>query len=447
MNESAAGEYSRQLSLFPIEGVQHAERMHGLGSGYVVLCHKSESPAGRKVWKQKAIQAKALPDFLRYYYSETENVFVSQNRFFREARKAAFLGELDACWIDLDYYKDPALADMHPQAIVDDALFILEKERIPEPTLTISSGGGVYLVWLLEPTDLKSLPLWNDVQRHLVEVLKPLGSDPAAKPCTTVLRLPGTYNTKHKEPRRVEVLTDSPTVWDLEYFAREVLPDVPKKPAQVDSFNLAKAKKGTAFGKLGWNGATLWAGRYHDLLTLKSARWPDGIEAGYRDTFLFIAAVALSWVVEPRQIASEVKALARFCKGNWKDTDTAYAYQASVQRAIAAAKGEKLEYKGQQIDTRYRFKSSTIAGLLDVSTEEMEELGLRFVVNPERQRKLANQRLKVFRAKNTLEVHSCETGSETLYRGGASSVSDSSPWNALGVSRATYYRRKKDGNL
>ncbi|MFN9708317.1 MAG: helix-turn-helix domain-containing protein, partial [Burkholderiales bacterium] len=56
-----------------------------------------------------------------------------------------------------------------------------------------------------------------------------------------------------------------------------------------------------------------------------------------------------------------------------------------VQRRLeAAAKGETVEFLGQPVDPRYRFKNSTLIDWLSISSKEMTQL--RTIVSPDERR-------------------------------------------------------------
>ena len=100
------------------------------------------------------------------------------------------------------------------------ALGALAGASMPEPSLTISSGRGLYLLWLHSPIPRAALPRWTACQRALWEVLKLLDA-------ARVLRAVGTVHgragatvetvTPAGEARPFEELADrmpDPTVQD-----------------------------------------------------------------------------------------------------------------------------------------------------------------------------------------------------------------------------------------
>jgi hypothetical protein len=91
-----------------------------------------------------------------------------------------------ACWRALFVDFDGVNAGQ-----VQDAVARLE---MPEPSILVSSGGGIHAYWLLrEPADLA---LGEEAERELVEAFVPYGADGVCRDAPRVMRLPGTVNTK-----------------------------------------------------------------------------------------------------------------------------------------------------------------------------------------------------------------------------------------------------------
>ena len=80
-----------------------------------------------------------------------KNTYISLNTFFKKKRQVVCLKRLNACYVDIDCYKMGLRKDT--------VLYMLEqdyfKQRIPEPTLVVDSGRGLYLIWKLKNEDRK----------------------------------------------------------------------------------------------------------------------------------------------------------------------------------------------------------------------------------------------------------------------------------------------------
>lgn len=153
------------------------------------------------------------------------------------------------------------LTRSHPLGPLEDCLVALERARLPVPSIAVASGRGLALLWLHGPVPRKALPRWNACQKHLWQVLKPLGADRAALDAARLLRLVGTRNSKNGVI--VEALTPPGEVWAFDDLANEILPYSREEIAGVP----ATASEGVH---------TLWEARLTDLQTLRRIRWFGG---------------------------------------------------------------------------------------------------------------------------------------------------------------------------
>lgn len=99
-------------------------------------------------------------------------------------------------YADLDYYKVPDLADMPVRGVFTMALEALARARLPRPSLAVSTGRGLALVWRHTAVDRTELVRWNFCQSRIWGALRSVGSDRAATDAARVLRLVGTVNSR-----------------------------------------------------------------------------------------------------------------------------------------------------------------------------------------------------------------------------------------------------------
>ena len=424
------------------ESIEYANRLHGTGEGYVFLCHKPDQ--GRRKWEQNAVPVGQLESYLRDY-PKSIDVYLSQNRFNRKCRFEYALQEADALWADLDYYRNPDLADLHPELIADEALLALDRHRIPEPTAIISSGKGLYFLWLHRPIPIRELYRWKECQLEIYQALKSVGADRGAIDASRVLRLPGTKNSKNG--RTVEVLHESSTVWDFEDIFREIVGESERTIVHPFEYEVAKRRNSNGFfSRNRWNAKTLWGSRFQELRALKDYRWPHGVPEGFRDLFVFLCTVGLSWMIEPRRLEAEAKRWGRECVGRF-DREALTNTRTTIKRAMAAARGERIEWRGIEVDPRYRFRTETIVDRLEITESEARELNLRSLVPK-----------SLLRERDALRKRECrrpspiQTDIQSQYRTKAEywnrdSLEKEAPWENMEISRATYFRRKRKGEL
>ena len=99
---------------------------------------------------------------------------------------------------------------------------------------------------------------------------------------------------------------------------------------------------------------------------------------------MLLAGVAISYLVPAPMVHREIIALAdQVTGGRWRERETASRMSSVIARAEQAARGERIDYRGRMVDPRYRFRTSTIIELLDITEAEMRACGFRQLVSPE----------------------------------------------------------------
>jgi hypothetical protein len=107
------------------------------------------------------------------------------------------------------------------------------------------------------------------------------------------------------------------------------------------------------------------------------------------------------------------------------------------RRAKRAYSGQQIAYGGKLVDPRYRLRNSTIIAWLKITEAEMRGVKLRHLVNEDIQRE---------RERTRDERRRREAGAVDRSTYLAGSLSRQRPWEADGVSRRTWERRRKAQN-
>ncbi len=314
-------------------------------------------------------------------YGGMQDVYVTQNRFYGP-RRISNLAQLSAMYSDLDYYRVPAVADMHPRGVLDLAFDALQRAAIPDPSLAVATGRGLALVWRHHPVPPRVLPVWRKCQRCIFEALQHLGANPGAMDAARVLRLVGTHNSRSGTP--VEAIWEEPGgwVWDFDGLADEILPlsreeyqeelraRREEERAQTDARRPRKRRGGAGKGS---GLRTLNEKRMGDLLRLLHLRGIGKLPPGERDAWMFVAGAVMSYLVEARSLEERLIALGKE-KAGWSEAETKSSMQAVISRAEEAADGKKIHWRGQQRDPRYRLTNQEIIRRLAITPEEQERM-------------------------------------------------------------------------
>jgi hypothetical protein len=366
----------------------HAGMLHPEGCrGRVVIAHKD----GER-WKQRSYDVSDLPEIIPAV-AGLEDAYISQQRFYFK-RTITQLQQLGALFVDVDFHTVPELAGMDARGVLEDVLIALERARMPAPTMAIASGRGLYVIWLHGAIPRAAIGRWNACQKQLWEILRPFGADRGALDAARVLRLAGTRNSKSGAV--VEQIAPAGEVWNFDDLAEEILPysreELYDLRIQRAARDARKPRESRQRPPQGFTQTTLWEGRLGDLQKLRALRWFEGdLPPGQRDHWMFLAGVAMSWIAVPQVLRRELWELSKEA-ATWNDAESGKRLSAIMKRAHMAAKGERVEWNGIQIDPRYRFKNSTIIELLEIEDWEQEEMSV--IISSDEARKRHREREK-----------------------------------------------------
>lgn len=340
---------------------------------FSILSKKNDSTTQRSYRLSDLTQVLQLVD-------KRHDTYISQAEFTRPNRRVVNLARIGLCFVDVDFYGVDVLRYLTPDQVAGQILNFSNDNGIPIPSVIISSGRGLYLKWFLSSTiPRQALPRWNAIQGNLVSLFDSFGADVKAKDASRVLRLESTLNTKTGNTVQVIWGQETPTLYDFEELSRELLP--------LDRHELRVEKKGRearktlltllngeskARGHKGLNPLRLNWDRLEDIRKLAIMR--GGVQPGARDIFLFLGICFASWVIAPGQLYFEAEALAReFAPGLSRNQIHGYTSTA-INRAHAAAKGEKQEWNGQLKDPRYRYSNARLVEALRITPDEERHL-------------------------------------------------------------------------
>lgn len=332
---------------------------HNDADGFITIA-KKDVRTGR--FHQQHYRANELAEHLSAVIGE--DVFYSQNTFYKPFRRIENIRQLRSLYVDLDFY----IFNYDPNWILGKLEYEFYQESIPEPNMIIFSGQGVVLIWLIEPVPYQALPLWQAVQNYLINQLKPLGGDVKAADAARVFRLAGSTSSKNGAEVRVEYRHN--TKYVLREIQDDYLPELTPRPAKVQKPKGRKKKIAHLF-----NVYSLHHARLLDLTKLIEMR--DGEVDGMREVMCFLyrywtccftgdAEEALQQTIEFNQTfkhplrQKEVQKATESAEKAWKAKDTKEANEAA--RALG--------YPG----AGYHLTNAKLIDWLDISPEEQEVL-------------------------------------------------------------------------
>ena len=374
---------------------------------------------------------------------KNRDTWMTQAEFIRPNRRVVYLARIGLLFADLDTYREPWATGRTAEQLAASVLYYCAQEGIPAPSMLIFSGRGIQAKWLLDGVIPRAaLPRWNACQRYLVDRLAFLGADRQAKDASRVLRLVNTVNQKSGEICRVvhvEVGADGqPVRYNFEYLCEMLLPAARWTIEQQRQEQEARAKRrqlkllpGSKSDNLhGFSGRQLAWHRMEDLRTLAELR--GGVEEGERMLHLFwrLNFLLLSGATNSRQMYHEAHALAREIDPAWghnsKELMTLYG------KAKAYEAGEKVTFGGKEFAPLYTPKNDTLINLFAITDQEQREL--RTIISTG----MAAER---HRDRETARRRAAGAVDRETYE--SQSLSRQKPWEALGMSRATWYRAGK----
>ncbi|OWQ93659.1 hypothetical protein CDN99_04160 [Roseateles aquatilis] len=395
--------------------------------GFVSLFSR-ERVAGRN---QTVVQLAQLADALPAHLGQADR-YISVGVFHQPNRRLVSLARMPMTFSDLDTYKVERLQGLAPEAQLEELLYACSQRQLPEPSVVVYSGRGLQAKWLLtDAMPRAGVMRWSAVQRALNAALKDFGADDAALGATQLLRLEGSHSSRSGELIRVLHRATTPTQggkrlasgvvgYDFDILAEHLLPFDRRELAELRAARHAqraqdareqKAREavrsklvvlpgGLAAGGLAKASARplipsqLAWDRLEDLRTLASLRGHgNGLPAGQRNTFVFLAACFLAQSRLVRNLREEVHTLAASVFApDWQAAEVRSCVSAVIARAEASARGEMVEYEGKSRDPCYWFKNATLVDRLGITDEEARQLATILPADETRRRNTERHR-------------------------------------------------------
>ncbi|WP_417274020.1 hypothetical protein [Celeribacter halophilus] len=345
--------------------------------------------------------------------------YVSLNRFIGK-RCNQNVVELNALYLDLDFHTKPRWHGMEVSDVEAQFLKMVQLSNVPMPSVMLHTGRGLSALWLLKPLPGKAVKRWSATIRALVKFTESFGSDSACTDPARIFRLPGTINEKSGKTVRVSWAT-----WkrhDFDTLSDRIFVAVDQPTRHELKARKAQRAQGPRYKMpIGLTQKKRFAQIQTDLDVLRDhfGIIPEGI----RNTWLHLYGVCLAHQNSVSDIAGEIERQAR---------NATPGLSASEVRAIIGVTKRQVQVR---LALRYNYAGDTIAKLLSVDSDMARALNLKQIISKEeRKRRKAEMEAERRRAQ----------GTQPRAAWNATHMREKNkPWQAIGISRSTWYRRQK----
>lgn len=251
-----------------------------------VLFH--HDPSNTKGWITLAKKDPQTHKFYQYHYKPEElaehlsqwtdeDVYYSQNTFYKPQRRIDNIRQLRTLYVDLDVYN----LGMEPKWVLGKLELEYFGQSIPEPNMVIFSGRGLVLIWNITPIPYMAMPLWRAVENFFAQSLVEVGADTKATDPARIFRLPGTINSKNNATVTAQYRHDYR--YDIHDLQVEYLPELSQAPEKAKQ--KAKPKRQSNVLRL-FNIYTMNLTRALDIAKLVEIR--NGNVNGHREVICFL---------------------------------------------------------------------------------------------------------------------------------------------------------------
>ena len=321
--------------------VEYIDRVHGNSKGWITRSCIDEN--GYSQWHYKYAE-------LREVDLTGENIYITLNTFFKPYRRLECIKELNALFIDLDYYK----TKFTKEQIIMNLEGNYFNKIIPATNYILDSGRGLALIWLINKVPSQALPLWKAIEEYLYNQLKEFGADRQALDATRILRVPGSINSKSKTV--VSIIDEYDYIYDLREIQKEFLPDLKpkeKRKGRPKKINYVYRER------------SLYYARIHDITKLCELREYD--LRGHREIILFLYRYYLcSFTEDTKKALEDVLELNSMFISPLKENE--------VIRATRSAEKCYLDKNKE-----YKYKNETLIDLLEIT--EYEETQMSTIIS------------------------------------------------------------------
>lgn len=337
------GQVLQKVDEYKDESIFYIDEMYRNAKGWITRAEINQGSF--KQWHYK------VNELVEMDYAQ-ENIYLSQNTFYKPCRRIENIKELNCNYIDLDTYNTEFTKEQILMNLNDNYF----GKTIPTPNFIIDSGRGLYLQWIIRPVPYMALPLWKAVEEYLYKELKEFGADRKALDPTRLLRPPGSVNSKSNTV--VKIIEVNNYIHDLREIQTEYLPEIPKKEKNKSSAPKKKARPKKVVYM--FNERSLYLARIKDIVKICELRNYD-LE-GEREIILFLYRYYLNYFFEDEQKALE----------DTLELNMMFIKPLTEKEATKATESAERAYKSKTKD--YKYKNETLIELLQITEEEQKHM-------------------------------------------------------------------------
>lgn len=357
--------------------IEHIDFSHATSTGWITMAQKD---ATTNHFKQYHYTAEELASHLAEWSGE--NVYFSQNTFYRPKRAIDTIRELRSIYVDIDTYTK----GLSPEWVLGKLELEYFGQSLPNPNMVLMSGRGLVVFWNIEPVPYKAMPLWKAVETHFISILKELGSDPKASDPTRIFRLAGSINSKNGAV--VKAQYRHTYRYQLRQLQYDYLPEL--TPSQTQNRRPGRKPKVINL----FNMYTLHLARTIDICKLIELR--EGDVGNCREVMCFLYRYwTCCYSNDPEQALEETKELNMQFKHPLPDREVIRATK-SAEKAWSAKSNAKADAVAKELGFKgagYNLKNETIIQWLEITPEEQEHMSTIISASEKRRRKRKRDRL------------------------------------------------------
>lgn len=335
---------------------EHMRFMHASSKGWITMAQKDPQT---NHFKQYHYTQKEIERHLSEWNGE--NVYFSQNTFFKPKRAIDTIQELRSIYVDVDTYTK----GLSPEWVLGKLEYEFFGQTLPNPNMVLKSGRGLVVIWNIEPAPYMAMPLWKAIETQFIKILKEVGADPKASDPTRIFRLAGTINSKNGAIVTAQYRHDYR--YELRQLQYDYLPELtqPKKkkpgrkPKVIHLFNVY----------------TLHLSRAMDLRKLIEIR--EGEVGRCRETICFLYRYwTCCYSNDPKQALEETIDLNKEFAHPLSEKEVIRATK-SAEKAWEAKSNAKADQAAKELGyagAGYNLKNETIIEWLEITEEEQTHL-------------------------------------------------------------------------